>query len=171
MGQLYDPVQDEAVYQSVRATLETGRTKVARAVNDVMVLTYWEIGRQISQAQGERAEYGKHLIGYLSDRLTAEFGSVFSTRNLRYTKQFYLAFPIVNTLCSQLSWSHYRLIMRIEDQKRRELYTHAAAEETWTVPQLDRQIHSSYYEQLLATQEDRRDIVRKEVKRSNRARK
>lgn len=164
MGQLYDPVQDEAVYQPVRATLETGRAKVARAVNDVMVSTYWEIGRQISEAQGERAEYGKHLIGYLSDRLTAEFGSVFSTRNLRYMKQFYLAFPIVNTLCSQLNWSHYRLIMRLEDQKRREFYARAAAKEGWTVRQLDRQIHSSYYERLLATQEDRRDIVCKEVK-------
>lgn len=164
MGQLYDQAQDEAVYQSVRATLETGRTKAAVAVNDAMVSAYWEIGRQIVEAQGERAEYGKHLMNYLSERLTGEFGKGFTVRNLQAMRQLYLAFPIAHTLCAQLSWSHYRLIMRMEDQKRREFYAHAAAEEGWTVRQLDRQIHSSYYERLLATQEDRRDIVRKEVK-------
>lgn len=164
MGQLYDQTQDEAVYQSVRTTLEAAQSKAAAAVNGAMVAAYWEIGRRIVEAQGERAEYGKHLIAYLSERLTREFGKVFSSRNLFYMKQFYLAFPIANTLCSQLSWSHYRLIMRLEDQKRREFYVRAAAKEGWTVRQLDRQIHSSYYERLLATQEDHRDIVRKEVK-------
>lgn len=164
MGQLYDQTQDEAVYQSVRTTLEAAQSKAAAAVNGAMVAAYWEIGRRIVEAQGERAEYGKHLIAYLSERLTREFGKVFSSRNLFYMKQFYLAFPIANTLCSQLSWSHYRLIMRLEDQKRREFYVRAAAKEGWTVRQLDRQIHSSYYERLLATQEDHRDIARKEVK-------
>ena len=74
MEQIYDPSPDEAVYQSVRAALETARTKAAAAINDAMVSAYWEIGRQIVEAQGDRAEYGQHLMEYLSERLTAEFG-------------------------------------------------------------------------------------------------
>ena len=75
MEQIYDPSPDEAVYQSVRAALETARTKAAAAINDAMVSAYWEIGRQIVEAQGDRAEYGQHLMEYLSERLTAEFGT------------------------------------------------------------------------------------------------
>ncbi|HIW77409.1 MULTISPECIES: PDDEXK nuclease domain-containing protein [Gordonibacter] len=165
MGQLYDPASDEAIYQSVRSTLESARAKAAVAVNDAMVSAYWEIGRQITEAQGERAEYGKHLMEYLSERLTKEFGKGFTIRNLQAMRQFFLAFPIVNTLCSQLSWSHYRLLIRIEDRERREFYAHAAVEDHWSVRQLDRQIHSSYYERLLATHEDHREVVRKEIQK------
>ena len=111
-----DPMarKDAAVYDSVRGTLEAARKKAAVAVNDAMVEAYWEIGRQIVEAQGDRAEYGKHLMEYLSERLTKEFGRAYTKRNLHYMRQFYLAFPIVNTLCSQLSWSHYRLLMRVD---------------------------------------------------------
>ena len=165
MGQLYDPASDEAIYQSVRSTLESARAKAAVAVNDAMVSAYWEIGRQITEAQGERAEYGKHLMEYLSERLTKEFGKGFTIRNLQAMRQFFLAFPIVNTLCSQLSWSHYRLLIRIEDRERREFYAHAAVEDHWSVRQLDQQIHSSYYERLLATHEDHREVVRKEIQK------
>ncbi|MBX9034136.1 PDDEXK nuclease domain-containing protein [Gordonibacter massiliensis (ex Traore et al. 2017)] len=163
MEQLYDPSPDEAVYLSVRTTLETARAKAAAAVNDAMVAAYWEIGRQITEAQGDRAEYGKHLMEYLSERLTAEFGKGFDKRNLHYMKQFYQAFPIVNTLCSQLSWSHYRLLMRVEGRERRDFYVRSAVEERWTVRQLDRQIHSFYYERLLATRAKGKDKVRQEV--------
>lgn len=166
MGQLYDSASDEAVYQSVCITLASARAKAATAVNDAMVSAYWEIGRQIVEAQGERAEYGKHLTKYLSERLTAEFGKGFTKRNLHCMKQFYQAFPIVHTLCAQLSWSHYRLIMRLDSQERREFYMRAAVEDCWSVRQLDRQIHSLYYERLLATHEDHREIVRQEIKQS-----
>lgn len=110
MEQLYDPTPDEEVYRSVRDTLESARTKAAAAVNDAMVSAYWEIGRRIAEAQGNRAEYGKHLMEYLSERLTAEFGKGFTERNLRATRQLYLAYPIRHTLCAELGWSHYRLI-------------------------------------------------------------
>ena len=105
MEQIYDPTPDEAVYQSVRDTLE------------------------IAEAQGDRAEYGKHLMEYLSERLTTEFGKGFTKRNLHRMKQFYLAFPIVHTLCAQLSWSHYRLVTRIEDPIRRDFYVRSAVKE------------------------------------------
>lgn len=163
MEQLYDSVSDETVYQSVRSTLASARTKAAAAVNDAMVSAYWEIGRQIAEAQGDRAEYGKHLMKYLSERLTAEFGKGFTERNLRAMRQLYLAYPIRHTLCAELSWSHYRLIIRVEDPVRRDFYVRSAVEERWTVRQLDRQIHSFYYERLLATRAEGKDKVRQEI--------
>lgn len=155
---------DAAVYDSVRNTLEGARRRAAVAVNDAMVEAYWEVGRQIVEAQGDRAEYGKHLMEYLSERLMKEFGKGFTKRNLFCMKQFYLAFPIVHTLCAQLSWSHYRLLMRVEDEKKRLFYMHEAVDQHWTVRQLDREIHSFYYERLLATREEGREGVRQEVK-------
>lgn len=163
MEQLYDSASDETVYQSVRSTLASARTKAAAAVNDAMVSAYWEIGRQIAEAQGDRAEYGKHLMKYLSERLTAEFGKGFTERNLRAMRQLYLAYSIRHTLCAELSWSHYRLIIRIEDPVRRDFYVRSAVEERWTVRQLDRQIHSFYYERLLATRAEGKDKVRQEI--------
>lgn len=155
---------DAAVYDSVRGTLAAARKKAAAAVNDAMVEAYWEVGRQIVEAQGDRAEYGKHLMEYLSERLTKEFGKGYTKRNLFCMKQFYLSFPIVHTLCAQLSWSHYRLLIRVEDEKKRLFYMHEAVDQRWTVRQLDREIHSFYYERLLATREEGRESVRQEVK-------
>ena len=163
MEQLYDSASDETVYQSVRSTLASARMKAAAAVNDAMVSAYWEIGRQIAEAQGDRAEYGKRLMKYLSERLTAEFGKGFTERNLRAMRQLYLAYPIRHTLCAELSWSHYRLIIRLEDPVRRDFYVRSAIEERWTVRQLDRQIHSFYYERLLATRAEGKDKVRQEI--------
>ena len=78
-------------------------------------------------------------------------------------RQLYLAYPIRHTLCAELSWSHYRLIIRIDDPVRRDFYVRSAVEERWTVRQLDRQIHSFYYERLLATRAEGKDEVRQEI--------
>lgn len=78
--------------------------------------------------ENERAEYGKGLLNFLSDKLTAEFGKGFTVSNLRNMRQFYLAFPKRYTVCSNLSWSHYRVLMRISDSKRRTWYTDECAE-------------------------------------------
>ena len=132
----FDEKNDERVYVSVRETLESVRGKVERAVNSAMVEAYWEIGRQIVEATGERAEYGKG----------------FTERNLRQMRSFYLAFPIRHTLCAELSWSIYRRLTRIPDREQREFYMRAAAEEHWTVRQLDHQIATFYRERLLSSQ-------------------
>lgn len=161
-----DSPTEEHIYASVKNTLEHARTRVERAINSVMVEAYWEIGRQIHEAAGDRAEYGKHLIEYLSERLSAEYGKSFSKRNLYQMRQFYLAFPIVNTLCAQLSWSHYRRLMRIPDQKQREFYMHAAAQDGWTVRQLDHQVATLYYERLLKTEKSGEDAIRTEIQSS-----
>lgn len=151
------------VYKNIRETVLTAKNKVYSAVNFAMVEAYWSIGKQIADVQGERAEYGKQLLKYLSEQLTKEFGAGFNERNLRNMRQFYLTFPIRNTLCAELSWSHYRLLMRIEDQGQREFYLKECAECGWSVRQLERQINSFFYERLLATQAEQREAVRGEI--------
>lgn len=151
------------VYKNIRETVLTAKNKVYSAVNFAMVEAYWSIGKQIADVQGERAEYGKQLLKYLSEQLTKEFGAGFNERNLRNMRQFYLTFPIRNTLCAELSWSHYRLLMRIENQGQREFYLKECAECGWSVRQLERQINSFFYERLLATQAEQREAVRGEI--------
>ena len=96
-------------YQHIRNTVLTAKTKVITAVNFAMVEAYWEIGKEIVEAQGndQRAEYGAQLLNYLSMQLTSEFGKGFTERNLRAMRQFFISFPIRHTLCAELSWSHY----------------------------------------------------------------
>ena len=154
---------DSSVYRGIRDTLAQARSKAYSAINSAMTLAYWDIGRQINEAIGERAEYGKGLLQYLSAQLTAEFGKGFTERNLRAMRQFHATFPIRHTLCAELSWSHYRLLIRIEEQSRREFYSSECAASGWTVRQLERQINSFFYERLLATQKSGRDSVKNEI--------
>jgi hypothetical protein len=84
--------------------------------------------REISEAVGDRAEYGKQLFQYLSEKLTAEFGKGFTERNLRFMRQFYQAFPIRNALRTELTWTHYRMLMRVQEQNRREFYLNESIE-------------------------------------------
>ena len=135
---------DTQVYEAIRAALTEARTSVVVAANTAMVGVYWEIGRQISEAIGERAEYGRGLLAYLSERLTVEFGKGFTVVNLRNMRQFYQVFPNRYALRSELSWSHYRLLMRIEEPKQREFYLSESADSGWTSRQLERQINSFY---------------------------
>ena len=157
------PVADQKTYENIKAVLSETRREVINTINAAMVQAYWEIGREINDAVGERAEYGKQLLQYLAERLTAEFGKGFSERSLRHMRQFYQMFPIRNTLCSELSWSHYRLLMRIDEQNRRDFYLKECMQSGWTVRQLDRQIHSFFYERLLATNKEHRTEVENEI--------
>ena len=154
---------DEKTYENIRITLADARTKVLTAINSAMVQVYWDIGREINDAIGERAEYGKQLLKFLAERLTADFGKGFRESNLRNMRQYYQTFPIRYTLRSELSWSHYRLLMRVDEQKRRDFYLTECADANWTVRQLDRQIHSFFYERLLATQKSGRESVANEI--------
>jgi len=151
------------VYQTIRDTLALARTKAFTAINSAMVEAYWEIGRQIEDAVGERAEYGRGLLNFLSEQLTAEFGKGFTVANLRNMRQFYQTFQNRYSLRSELSWTHYRMLMRINDEPRREFYTRECVEAAWSVRQLERQINSFFYERLLATQKSGRESVRNEI--------
>lgn len=145
----------EQLYSSIRGCIVSAQQKIYSAVNSAMVSAYWEIGRRIFEACGknDRAEYGKNLLRYLSDRLTGEFGKGFDESNLRKMRQFYLTFPNRDTLCPELSWSHYRLLMHVRDDKARMFYLEESEKSAWSVRQLERQIHTLYYQRILASQD------------------
>ena len=123
------PSKDErAFFADISRILSEGRSKAQTAVNFAMVETYWNIGRRIveQEQQGkERANYGDQLIVNLSRYLGNTLGKGFSEANLKNFRQFYLTWPnekICYTLCSELSWSHIRLIMRLDIEKTQEYY-------------------------------------------------
>lgn len=155
--------QSQETYSLIRNTLISAQTKVATVINSAMVQAYWEIGEQIYLACGEndRAEYGKGLIKYLSEELTREFGKGFTAANLRNMRQFYMTFPKRYTLCSELSWSHYRLLMRVDNKERRDYYHEECVKANWSVRQLERQINTLYYDRILASRD--RVSVAKEI--------
>ena len=110
----------ESVYANIKKILDEARSKVMRTVNFAMVRAYWEIGRIIveeEQSGKEKAEYGRSLIEELSERLTADYGRGFTTTNLWYMKQFYLTFTNLHALRGELTWTHYRLLLKVEEEK------------------------------------------------------
>lgn len=160
------PVAPESqVYESIRAALADARIHVFNTINSAMVMAYWEIGREIAEAVGDRAEYGKQLLQFLSEKLTDEFGKGFTERNLRAMRQFYIMFPIRHTVRAELTWSHYRLLLRVDEQNRRDFYLNESVQSGWTSRQLERQINSFYYERLLATQKSDRESVKNEIQK------
>ncbi|MBP5162441.1 MAG: DUF1016 family protein [Spirochaetales bacterium] len=144
---------DEIFYSNIKQILESARNRVYHAANFAMVEAYWEIGKQIVDEQGgaDRAEYGAGLIKELSAQLTADFGKGFTMTNLKYMRLFYLAFPNRHTLCDQLSWSHYRLLLSVENEPARQFYINETVKNNYSVRQLKRQINSFFYERLLSS--------------------
>lgn len=152
---LNQEIVQENAYVAARNSVINAQRKVYAAVNNSMVQAYWEIGEQIYTACGEndRAEYGKNLLQYLSSKLTDEFGKGFSVQNLRRMRQFYKVFPIRSTLLSELGWSHYLHLIKIEDEAKRNFYAEECVKSGWSVRQLERQINSFFYERLLSSQD------------------
>ena len=123
-----------------------------RSVDFHRTVMYWKIGERIfneEQHGKERADYGNYLIKYLSEQLQPEFGSGFSVRQLERYRQFYRMFPIASTLRTQLSWSHYKLLLSVDNEGKREYYIAETTKNNWSVRQMERQINSSLYERLL----------------------
>ncbi len=145
----------ENVYHSVRGYVIDAQRKIYASVNSAMVEAYWKIGKTIYEVCGEsdRAAYGKQVLQYLSERLSTEFGKGFSVRNLRNMRQFYLAFPIRQTLSAELSWSHYLQILQVEDEEARLFYASEAVKAEWSVRQLQRQINTMFYQRILASRD------------------
>jgi predicted nuclease of restriction endonuclease-like (RecB) superfamily len=128
------------------------KERAIRSVDAERVRLYWNIGRKIyEEEQGgkERAEYGAYLIKTLSNELQPQFGSGFSVRQLERYRQFYRTFPIASTLRTQFSWSHYKTLISIENQDKREFYIAETEKNNWTARQLERQINSQLFERLL----------------------
>lgn len=141
---------------NIAAIIEQARTQVRSAVNSAMVQSYWEIGRLIveeEQQGASRAAYGKQQLQMLSEALTAQFGRGFDVSNLRNMRQFYLLFPIRDAVRRELSWTHYRRLLRVENPRAREWYAQEAVSQNWSARALDRQISVLYYERLLSSQD------------------
>lgn len=160
-------------YTDIREILERARQKAHAAVNFVMVEAYWQIGKRIveeEQLGKGRAAYGEKIIATLSRNLSGEFGKGFSAANLKNFRQFFLTFPEPGksyALRSELSWTHYRLIMRVENPVAREYYMNEAADQNWSSRALERNINSFYYERLLSSRDKKGELAGDEAFEKN----
>lgn len=152
---LMNNVQSENAYLSIRSYVIDAQKHVYSAVNAAMVTAYWNIGKAVYEVCGEndRAAYGKQVLKYISERLTAEFGKGFSVQGLRNMRQFYLAFPDRSKVREELSWSHYRLLMRVGDEDARMFYAEESVKAGWSVRQLQRQINTMFYHRILSSKD------------------
>jgi predicted nuclease of restriction endonuclease-like (RecB) superfamily len=138
--------------QHIQNIIATSKERAIRSVDTERVLMYWQIGKVIfeEEQQGkERAGYGDFLIKSLSEALQPQFGSGFSYRQLNWYRQFYRTFPIVSALRTQFSWTHYKTLISIENEDKREFYIAEAEKNKWTARQLERQVNSQLFERLL----------------------
>lgn len=160
-------INNSNLYSSIREVLEQAHSKAYRAINSAMVQAYWEVGRLIveDEQKGEhRAEYGKALVQELSKKLTKDIGKGFSPQSLWNMRQFYQTFPNLSAVWREssdnfspwqpLSWSHIKLIMRVENEQARQYYIEQTIENNWSSSALERQINSFYYERLLSSRND-----------------
>lgn len=149
---------NQSFYNEIKSILVAARNKVYQTANFAMVEAYWNIGKSIIEEQGgnKKAEYGACLLKELSKQMTKDFGKGFTVANLKNMRQFYLTFPNSYALRSELSWTHYRLLMRVENDNAREFYLQEAIKSQWSTRQLERQIHSFFYERLLSSQNKER---------------
>ena len=145
-----------ALVEPIAQIIEQARGQVRQAVNSAMVHSYWHIGEMIvehEQLGASRAEYGTQQLKTLSMQLTERLGKGFDVTNLRNMRAFYQAFSNRDALRPELSWTHYRSLLRIDNPSAREWYLHEAISQNWSARALDRQISKLYYERLLASQD------------------
>jgi predicted nuclease of restriction endonuclease-like (RecB) superfamily len=142
----------QSLIHEIKSLIAKAKEGAIRSVDHHRTVMYWHIGERIfnEEQQGKnRADYGNYLIKYLSEQLQPEYGSAFSYRQLELMRQFYRTFPIANSLRSQLSWTHYRLLLRIDNEDKREYYIAETVKNNWSVRQMERQINSQLFERLL----------------------
>lgn len=149
---------EEDFYNHIKSTLTQARHKVYYAANFAMIQAYHEIGRSIVEKQGgdERSEYGKGLLKELSQQMTKDFGKGYDISNLRKMRQFYLTYPNRDALRPELTWTHYRLLMKVKNNQAREFYLEECIKSNWSTRQLERQINSLFYERLLSSKDKER---------------
>jgi len=160
---------DQNLYKEIAHIINATRNSIRSSVNSAMVVAYWNIGKLIVEDELEgatRAAYGKQVLKTLSIQLSNDFGKGFDITNLRKMKQFYTLFQKQDSLSLELSWTHYRHLLRVEDPKAREWYMNECSKENWSTRALERQINSFYYDRLLASQE--KTLVIDEAKKNTR---
>ena len=158
--------EENNIFNNIKDIINISRSNIARTVNSEMVNCY--IGIQEStylkyKKIKSRADYGTYLIKYLSERLTKEFGRGFDSTNLKRFRKFYELSQKGATVWHQLSWSHIKMLLSIDNETRRTFYIKECTECNWSVRQLERQISTSYYERLLSTQQEYKQEVRDQI--------
>lgn len=165
--------ETDDIITDLKKIIDTGRTLSYESVSKIMVATYWNIGKRIivfEQNGKNRAEYGSGLIDKLSDELTYAYGKGFSPRNLREYRKFYELFPdpeIWHSRVPNLTWTHFRMLFRIDTPLIREWYMNEASHENWSVRTLDRNIQTQYFERRLSAQKNGNALPIPEVIKEN----
>ena len=139
------------VYERIRKIIENSRDRISQIVNAEMVLAYWNIGREILEEEQKgkaRAEYGQRLLERLSCKLISDFGRGFDVSNLWNMRKFYQTYPILDAVRRELSWTHYRLLIRIEKPDARGFYEQECIAGKWSIRELERQKSSLLFERL-----------------------
>ena len=145
---------------SVGFLLNKARTKAYLQINQVLIRTYWEIGKEIvvfEQKGKKKAEYGSKLLDRLSIDLKLRYGKGFSKSNIIYMRLFYLKYPKSETLSHQLSWSHYFELLKIENDLERSFYEKQCIAENWAIRELKRQKNSALFERI-ALSKDKKGV-------------
>lgn len=155
-------LKKRTAYDRIRAIIETAKGNIARAINNEMTIAYWHIGKEIveeSQKGKFKADYGKSILKNLSKKLTIDFGHGFDESNLRNIRQFYLAYPKCDALRHELSWTHYRILMRTDNPKARSFYEIECIKNNWSARELERQKGSLLFERL-SLSKDKRGLMK-----------
>lgn len=151
----------EALLENIGSLLEQARQKAYIAVNQVLVQTYWEIGKEIveyEQQGEEKAEYGSGLLEDLSNDLRSRYGKGFSKSNVYLMRLFYLKYPKFQTVSGKLSWSHYTELLGVAEDLARSFYEKQCLKERWSVRELKRQINSLLFERI-ALSKDKEGVL------------
>lgn len=160
-------VSEDSLFQSIKEIINQSRERVFRIANSTLLLTYWQIGQLIiedEQKGKERAEYGKYTLKNLSKNLTLEFGKGFDESNLRNMRSFYNIFPIRDAVRHELSWTHYRLLLRQENDQKRLYYLNESIQNNWSSRDLKRQINSLAYERVLQHKKSSHETIHSVLK-------
>lgn len=150
------------IYYRIRRIIETARKNIGYTINTEMVVAYWHIGREIveeEQRGKSRADYGEAILRNISERLTADFGKGFDESNLRNIRHFYLTYQKCDALRHELSWTHYRILMRIENPQARSFYEVECVKNNWSARELERQKGSLLFKRL-ALSKDKKGLMK-----------
>lgn len=153
--EIINNIEVENLYNDIKLLVEESKRKVYKMVNTEMINLYWSIGKMIVDKQGEaeKAKYKDYIIQELSMRLTSKFGKGFSKRNLERMRKFYICYPIATTMLSQLTWSHYLELIKIDDEDKRNFYMHECINSSWNVRELQRQRETLLYERIIISKD------------------
>lgn len=140
------------LYDAVKELILNAKHRVYRMANSTLLETYWHIGKLIVEDEQEgkaKAIYGKATLKNLSEALTLEFGKGYDYTNLTNMRNFYLSFPILDSVRQELSWTHYRLLSRLDSEEKRNYYIQESLDSNWNSRELQRQINSLSFERVL----------------------